>query len=94
MVTAKLTGCSFVVRERKGVVEVAHLQPTDETGVDLHKRMRDAGYTTYGRLNYDLDKRSINILGVRSGNTWNIYSQKLEKHHLTIRSVHRVFPPE
>jgi hypothetical protein len=94
MLTAKLTGCTFVARAggKAGQVEVAHLQPHEETGLQLHHRMKVNGQEAYGRLNYDIDSRSINVIGIRSAKGWEIYTQKLEKHHLAIRSVHRLFP--
>ena len=92
MLTAKLTGCTFVARRVGQVTEVAHLQPEDENGVELHQRMQDAGHRAYGRLRYDLDSRSINVIGVRRGAQWEIYAQKIEKHQLAIRSVTKVFP--
>jgi hypothetical protein len=92
MLTAKLTGCTFVARQQGELTEVAHLKPEDETGLELHQRMQDAGHQAYGRLRYDLDSRSINVIGVRRGAQWKIYAQKIEKHQLTIRSVTKVFP--
>ncbi len=94
MLTAKLTGCTFVARAggQPGQVEVTHLQPHEETGLQLHERMKVRGQEAYGRLNYDIDSRSINVIGVRSSKGWEIFTQKLEKHHLAIRSVHRLFP--
>lgn len=99
MLTAKLTGCTFVARAAAGhpagSVEVTHLQPHQETGTLLNQRMNAvAGQSAYGRLKYDIDVRSVNVVGVRAGNQWEIYVQKLEKQQLSIRSVHRIYPPE
>jgi len=98
MLTAKLTGCTFVARAvagHPGQVEITHLLPHLETGIALNTRMDAvAGQLTYGRLKYDFDVRSINVIGVRVGGSWKIYGQKMEKQTLTIRSVHRIFPPE
>jgi hypothetical protein len=71
---------------------VAHLQPDQETGLQLNTRMKVEGREAYGRLDYDFESRTINVIGVRSTRGWEIYTQKLEKHHLYIRSVHRLFP--
>ncbi len=94
MLTAKLTGCTFVARPttRPGEVEVTHLQPNQETGLHLNERMRVEGREAYGRLDYNYESRSINVIGVRSRRGWEIYTQKLEKERLAIRSVHRLFP--
>ncbi len=94
MLTAKLTGCTFVAKagDSAGQVQVAHLQPHQETGLELHDRMKVKGQEAYGRLNYDIDSRSINVIGVRSGGKWQVFTQKLEKHRLAIRSVHRLYP--
>lgn len=97
MVTAKLTGCTFVARAVAGApgsVDVAHIQPTvAENGVQLNNRLAaTAGQLTYGRNSYDITSRSINVIGVRVGGQWKIYAQKLDKHHFAIRSVHRIFP--
>jgi len=94
MLTAKLTGCTFVARPGPtgSQVEVAHLQPHEETGLALNERMKVKGQEAYGRLNYNIESRSINVIGIRSARGWEIYTQKLEKAHLAIRSVHRLFP--
>ncbi len=96
MLTAKLTGCTFIARQAAnnvaGNVEVTHLQPNGETGLQLNTRMNIAGQETYGRLRYDISDRSINVIGVRVGTRWKIYAQKIDKHSMTIRSVHRIFP--
>ena len=95
MLTAKLTGCTFVVRRNdKGVIEATHLQPNSKLdGKTLHKSMqKDHGKSAYGKLKYDIDKRSINVIGIRKGTTWEVWVQKIEKHQLTIRSVHKIFP--
>ena len=67
MLTCKLTGCSFVIRKQNDIVEAAHLQPKDESGLDLNRRLQGGVQTAYGRISYDMDKRSVTILGVRSG---------------------------
>src|SRR5688572_3261992 len=54
MLTCKLTGCSFVVRQNGTNVEVAHLQPKDETGLQLNQRLVGGGQKAYGRMKYDL----------------------------------------
>jgi len=95
MLTAKLTGCTFVARPvagHPGEVEVTHLQPHGETGVALNTRLDVAGQNAYGRLKYDIDTRSINVIGVRRAGAWKIYAQKIEKHAMTIRSVTRIYP--
>ena len=95
MLTAKLTGCTFVARRAGQETEVTHLQPHLEDGLALNQKFKGtAGQEAYGRLRYDLDSRSINVIGVRRATTWKIYAQKIDKHSLTIRSVHRIFPPE
>ena len=95
MLTAKLTGCTFVARPvagHPGDVEVFHQQPHLETGIALNTRLDVAGQQAYGRLKYDIDVRSINVIGVRRGGAWKIYAQKVEKQNLTIRSVTRIYP--
>lgn len=94
MLTAKLTGCTFIARASGANVEVAHLQPHLEDGFELHERMKATpGQETYGRFRYDIDTRSINVMGTRRNGKWKIYVQKIEKHHLAVLSVHRLFPP-
>ena len=68
--------------------------PDQETGFALNARMHVPGQFAYGRLKYDVDVRSINVIGVRQGGAWKIYAQKVEKQNLTIRSVTRIFPPD
>ena len=95
MLTAKLTGCTFVARAAGGgTVEVTHLQPTQETGLQLNTRMKTGGNSAYGRLRYDYDIRSINVIGVRHGNGWKIWAQKLDKNATPIRilSLNRIWP--
>ena len=95
MLTAKLTGCTFVARAgaAAGSVEVTHLQPDQENGIQLNTRMKGiTGQKVYGRLKYDIDKRCINIIGVRVGNKWKVFAQKLDKLRLEIRSVTKIFP--
>jgi hypothetical protein len=94
MLTCKLTGCSFVVRKQNNVVEAAHLQPQEESGLDLNKRLQGGGQVAFGRVNYDLEKRTITILGVRSGGRWRMFAQKWNKMETktpTILSVHEFF---
>jgi hypothetical protein len=99
LLTAKLTGCTFVARSvpgQPGAVDVAHLQPDQplvENGLQLNQRLDIQGQQTYGRLKYDFNVRSINVIGVRLPGGWKIYAQKLEKQNLSIRSVTRIFPP-
>lgn len=94
MLTAKLTGCTFVARPgpAAGSVEVTHLMPHQETGLALNQRMNIPGQQAYGRLKYDFNVRSVNVVGVRVGGRWKIYVQKLEKQNMAIRSVHRIYP--
>jgi hypothetical protein len=95
MLTAKLTGCTFVARAGKtlNTVEVTHLQPHNETGLDLNTRMKSEG-AAYGRLRYDLDTRSINVVGVRTASGWQIWAQKLDKNASPpkILSLNRIWP--
>lgn len=93
MLTAKLTGCTFVARPgAQGQVEVAHLKPDQETGLQLNTRMKVPGQDAFGRLSYDIDSRTVNVIGIRTGTNWQVFTQKLEKHKFAIRSVHRLFP--
>jgi len=97
VLTAKLTGCTFVARPvpgHPGEVEVVHLQPHNETGLALNQRMVVPGQEAYGRLKYDIADRSINVIGVRRAGAWKVYAQKLEKQNLSIRSVTRIYPPK
>ncbi len=94
MLTAKLTGCTFVARAGIGAsVEVTHLQPQDESGLDLNRRMAGVG-AAYGRLKYDLDTRSVNVMGVRHGGRWHIWAQKLDKNATPPRilSLTKIWP--
>lgn len=95
MLTAKLTGCTFVARSAgAGAIEVTHLQPNQEDGLALNKRMTGGGNAAYGRLKYDFDTRSINVIGIRHGNVWKIWAQKLQKngHTTTLLSMNRIWP--
>lgn len=95
MLTAKLTGCTFAVKPgyRPGEVRVIHLQPHQETGLELNRRMKAVNAAeTYGRLNYNYESRTINIIGVRSGGKWQIFAQKLDKHRMAIRSLRKLSP--
>lgn len=95
MLTAKLTGCTFVARAGAGnTIEVTHMQPHHETGDALNRRMRGHGNKAYGRLKYDYNSRSVNVIGVRRNGRWKIYAQKLVKngHEPRIVSVKRIWP--
>jgi hypothetical protein len=95
MLTAKLTGCTFVATAGMGAsTQVTHLQPHQETGLALNTRMQGPGRSAYGRLRYDFDTRSINIIGVRHGGRWQIWAQKLVKNSPApkILSVNRIWP--
>lgn len=95
MLTAKLTGCTFVARAAPGgAIEVTHMQPSQETGLALNQRMQGGGRMAYGRLRYAYDTRSINIIGVRSGGRWRIWAQKLNKNATPLRivSLNRIWP--
>ncbi|MDB6157803.1 MAG: hypothetical protein JWO04_1509 [Gammaproteobacteria bacterium] len=97
LLTAKLTGCTFIARAGAvaGEVDVAHVQPDAHIdGVTLNNT--EAGVAAqhcYGRNSYNIDTRSINVIGIRSAaGVWKIYAQKIEKHALSIRSVTKVYP--
>jgi len=95
MLTAKLTGCTFAATKGPGGnTLVTHLQPNHETGIELNTRMQGPDRAAYGRLKYDFDIRSINIIGVRLANQWQIWAQKLIKNSNapTIMSVNRIWP--
>jgi hypothetical protein len=94
MLTAKLTGCTFTVRAAGGgAIEVSHLQPNQETGLQLNTRMKAVG-AAYGRLKYDFAVRSVNVMGVRHGGGWKIWAQKLDKNANPpkILSLNRIWP--
>ncbi|HEX7896281.1 MAG TPA: hypothetical protein VF950_00780 [Planctomycetota bacterium] len=93
MLTCKLTGCSFVVRQNGPNVEVAHLQPKQETGLELNQRLLTGGQKAFGRLKYDLEKRQAHVVAVRRGGTWEVYAQKVDKaKEVGIRSVKKIWP--
>jgi hypothetical protein len=95
MLTAKLTGCTFVATAGTGTnVQVTHLQPEQVSGLEVSKSMQGPGRSAYGQEQYDFDKRSINIIGVRVGGRWNIWAQKLVKNASPpkILSVKRIWP--
>lgn len=96
MLTAKLTGCTFAVRAggTPGSALVTHVQPYQESGLQVNTRMKQDSDIAYGRLDYDLDTRSVNIVGVRLGGAWQIWVQKLEKNASapTILSCKRLWP--
>ncbi len=95
MLTAKLTGCTFIATAGAGgAVNVTHLQPHQETGLQLNTRMLGAGRAAYGRLKYDFDTRSINIIGARHGGRWQIWAQKLDKNARPTKllSLKRIWP--
>lgn len=95
VITTKLTGCTFVVRSHMGVVQAAHIQPTANVdGVTLNRNLAVPGQQAWGRLKYDLDTRTVTVIGVRVSGNWKIYAQKLEKGTWNVLSVHRIFPPE
>lgn len=93
MLTCKLTGCTFVARQNGPNLEVAHLQPKDETGLQLNQRLKGGGNKAYGRLKYDIETRQAHVIGVRRGGQWEIYAQKIDKaKEVGIRSVKKVWP--
>jgi hypothetical protein len=95
MLTAKLTGCTFVAKPAGGWVDVTHLQPTQNIdGLQLNRDMNTGSKSAYGRLRYDYDVRSINVVGVRVGNAWQIWAQKLDKNANPIRllSLTKIWP--
>lgn len=93
MLTCKLTGCSFAVRQNGPAIEVAHLQPQGESGIALNQRLQTGGQKAYGRLKYDLETRQAHVIGVRRGATWEIYAQKVDKaKEVGIRSVTKLWP--
>lgn len=93
VLTCKLTGCTFVARQNGPSLEVAHLQPKDESGLQLNQRMQGGGQKAYGRLKYDLETRQAHVIGVRRGGIWEFYAQKIDKNkEVGIRSVKKVWP--
>lgn len=93
VLTCKLTGCTFVARMNGTTLEVAHLQPKDETGLALNQRLKTGGQKAYGRLKYDLETRQAHVVGVRRGGVWEFYAQKIDKNkEVGIRSVKKVWP--
>ncbi len=95
MITCKLSGCSFLVRQNGSKVECAHVRPEGTTGTDPQRTLTTAGAGTgqmiYGGLQYDPNLRSVTILGVRRGGRWKIYAQKHQAGTWSILSVHRIF---
>jgi hypothetical protein len=96
MLTCKLSGCSFAVREQNNAVQVAHVQPRGVTGVGLQYSLayNQPDRIIYGGLNYDTATRSATVIGVNRAGQWKIYVQKLEAGTWRILSVHRIYPPE
>jgi hypothetical protein len=100
MLTARLTGCTFAMTAGPdGGTKVIHLQPNQgegEDGLALNERMKGEGRATYGRQSYDIERRAVNIIGVRLNDGWHIWTQKLDRfpHNAEhrIRSVHEIWP--
>jgi hypothetical protein len=101
MVTGQLSGCSFVmVPAGVGQVDVAHVQPQNQTGQALYGNITGAipNAQVYGasgtRGNYDSADRRASIIGVFAAGQWRIYAQKQEiasgDYH--IKSVYQIYP--
>ncbi|WCN10702.1 hypothetical protein [Marinomonas mediterranea] len=74
MITTQLTGCCMLMMKMGEVVGVAHLQPTGETGNELHARL-GTNLKVYGRPDYG-NSRAI-FIGIRTANRWRFYAQRI-----------------
>lgn len=106
VITTKLTGCSFLVRQVGGNLECAHIQPNGignppQSGQALRELLsgQHAGnYTSlYGRgrvgpKGYDHNEGST-VIGLRGGNNaWRIYAQRQVAGQATFKDVERIYP--
>ncbi|HEY8925588.1 MAG TPA: hypothetical protein VIU64_14475 [Polyangia bacterium] len=89
MLTTQLTGCSVVIVPNGGTYEVAHLQPTGETGEQLRTRLSALQTYVYGVTDYT-PGRAV-VLGVRLGGQWCFYAQNQDGYH-NVTSVSRLQP--
>jgi len=105
MITTKLTGCSFLVRDNAGVLECAHVQPDGaavppQTGQDLRQYLSTNHAGNYGALfgrgrtglkGYE-GTEAATVIGVRRANNWSIYAQRLVAGQSTFKDVERIWP--
>ena len=103
MITTKLTGCSFLVRNNAGVIECAHIQPNaaanpPQTGQALRTTLSaGGGYASLfgrgrtGMKGYE-SAEAATVIGVRRNNAWNIYAQRQVAGQDTFKDVERIFP--
>lgn len=96
LLTCKLSGCSFMVRDNVGVIECTHIKPSGVAGSALQQHLQTTypGATVFGaHTDYDSAKHTCTIIGVRRGGQWKIYAQKQVAQLVQSLGVKRVYPP-
>ncbi len=83
MITTQLTGCCIVMVPGGGTWSVAHLQPTNETGVELRRRLASNGLKVYGATDYAGGRATL--VGVRTNMEWAFYTQKQDAQFNVIK---------
>jgi hypothetical protein len=84
MITTQLTGCSVIIDRNGNSVNVAHIQPKGETGIQLQNRLIGLGHNVFGAIDYPND-RAI-VIGARSKNGWNFFAQ-VQDPNFNVRSA-------
>ena len=79
MITTQLQGCSVVMIPGANGWDVAHLQPTGETGEQLRNRLAGQGFRAYGRTDY-ADAGCAIFVGVKQNDQWSFYVQTIDAH--------------
>ncbi len=87
MITTQLTGCCVVMIPNGNTWNVAHLQPTGETGTMLHRRLKAGGTRVYGVNDYSGGRAAL--VGVKESGKWNFYAQK-QDGNFNVVSVRRL----
>lgn len=84
MITTQLTGCSVIIDRNGNSVNVAHIQPNGETGIQLQNRLTTLGHNVFGAIDYPND-RAI-VIGTRSKSVWNFFAQ-VQDANFNVRRV-------
>ena len=78
MITTQLTGCCIVMVPQGASWGVAHLQPINEDGIELRKRLSALGIRVYGATDYSGGRATL--IGVRQAGNWDFYTQILDSN--------------
>lgn len=99
MITGQLSNCCFCFVQSGADLACTHMNPrgSEGTPVQMQQTLKNIGgfanyagaFGTYGRENYP---GYANVIGVRVGGTWRLYSQQSNDMFKTITGAFQIYP--